>query len=153
MILLLGGDSIPAPNKVIAAVGAFLESFSQVASINGGLQEEISPVPPRWCKPSVGKWKINWNVAINKSTMKMGIGVVIRDEEGSMVAASARTIPYILDPPSAEAMGAWAAVLLGRDVGGTTIILEGDSIIGSGVSIVKRGFKQRVYAWPSTTGH
>jgi len=53
-----------------------------------------------------------------------------------------RVVPYILDPPSAEAMGAWAAVLLGRDVGGTTIILEGDSIIGSGVSIVKRGFKQ-----------
>jgi hypothetical protein len=99
-----------------------------VVCVSGRTIEVTRHVPPRWCKPPVGKWKINWDASINKMTRKTGIRVVIRDEEGRVVAASARTIPYILDPSSTKAMGAWVAVLLGREVRSTSITLEGDSL-------------------------
>lgn len=53
---------------------------------------------------------------------------MIRDAEGRVVAAQAKFFPYIIDPHSAEAVSAWYAVQLGREVGGESIILEGDSL-------------------------
>lgn len=57
----------------------------------------------------------------------MSVGVVIRDDLGRVVAAQSKVIPLITDPTSAEAVAAWHAVLLGREVGGVRLLLEGDS--------------------------
>jgi hypothetical protein len=37
-----------------------------------------------WKKPPGGLWKINCDAAINKDTMRMGVGIVIRDEGGRL---------------------------------------------------------------------
>jgi hypothetical protein len=48
----------------------------------------------------------------------MGVGVIIRDDKGSVVAAQSKVIPFIFDSTSAEVLAAWHAVLLAREVGG-----------------------------------
>jgi hypothetical protein len=59
----------------------------------------------------------------------MGVGVVIRDGNGRVLAAKAKAYPYIADPATGEALGAWNAVLLGCQLNLADVILEGDSAI------------------------
>lgn len=80
-------------------------------------------------KPPVGVWKINWDAAISKETDRMGVGVVIRDATGRVLAARTKVILYITDPAAAEALAAWDAVVLAREMGGRWILLEGDSSV------------------------
>jgi ribonuclease HI len=58
----------------------------------------------------------------------MGMGIVIRNDVGNVVAAKAKYLPYLINPQTAEAMAAWYAFQFGRDMGGSFIILEGDSL-------------------------
>jgi hypothetical protein len=51
--------------------------------------------------------KVNWDIAIARESQQMGIGVVIRDEARQCVATMAMVIPHVLDPTTAEALGAW----------------------------------------------
>lgn len=68
--------------------------------------------PSTWSKPHEGVWKINWDAAISKETERMGVGVVIRDDIGRVLAARMKVILYITDPAAAEALAAWEAVVL-----------------------------------------
>jgi hypothetical protein len=49
--------------------------------------EESPILPPRWTKPPDDKWKINVDVAVDQVAMKMGVGIVIKNAEGRVVAA------------------------------------------------------------------
>jgi ribonuclease HI len=59
----------------------------------------------------------------------MGVGVVIRDATGRVLAARTKVTPHITEPASAEALAVWEAVVLAREVGGSRILLEGDSSV------------------------
>jgi hypothetical protein len=56
----------------------------------------------RWSPPSTGWLKCNWDAALHKEGKRMGVGVLIRDAQGNVVAALAKTIPCI----TAAEMGA-----------------------------------------------
>jgi hypothetical protein len=86
------------------------------------------PRVPCWQKPSTGVVKINWDAAISMSEEMMGVGIVARDTTGSVVGAFCCTRPQILDPTTAEAVGAWQAVLFAKRLGVEHAIFEGDSL-------------------------
>ncbi|XP_062155184.1 uncharacterized protein LOC133863239 [Alnus glutinosa] len=58
----------------------------------------------------------------------IGLGVVIRDNGGVLVAALVQTVPHITDPTHAEAMAAWKAVSFCSDLGLRRATFEGDSL-------------------------
>lgn len=41
----------------------------------------------KWTTPPVGWYKANWNVALDKHIGWVGIGVVVRDSKGMIIAA------------------------------------------------------------------
>lgn len=57
------------------------------------------------------------DTAVDQAGMNMGVGIVIRDAEGGIVAARAHQIPFIVDPLMAKAIAAWHAITFGREVG------------------------------------
>lgn len=59
----------------------------------------------------------------------MGVGVVIRDATGRVLAARTMVILYITDPTAVEALAAWDVVVLAQEVGGSRILLEGNSSV------------------------
>jgi ribonuclease HI len=69
------------------------------------------------------------DASINKEGLKMGVGILIRNEDGGIVAARALQIPFVVDPLQAEALASWYGVSFGREMGGTKVILEGDSLV------------------------
>lgn len=87
--------------------------------------EESPMLPPRWTKPPDDKWKTNVDAAVDQVAMKMGVGIVIRNAEGRVVAARAQQIPYIVDPLLAEAIAAWHAIYFGKNVGASKVIWKG----------------------------
>jgi ribonuclease HI/exonuclease III len=82
----------------------------------------------KWSNPPNGIFKVNWDAALLKDHSGIGIGAIIRDEFGSVIAALSRTVNARMDPVTAEATAALHAVELCRDVGVQDLILEGDSL-------------------------
>jgi hypothetical protein len=94
-----------------------LHGFTNATMDEGPNQRAASAIPHLWHKPPTGSWKINWDAAISKEMKKMGVGVVIWDVDGRVVAAQTKVVPYITDPLAAESLATWYAVLLGIDRG------------------------------------
>lgn len=59
----------------------------------------------------------------------MGIGVVVRDHEGSVLAALSKRLPLLLGPLEAEAKAMHEAVSYAKDIGLQDVIFEIDSTI------------------------
>jgi ribonuclease HI len=105
--------------------------------------EEMANIPSNWRAPRAGWLKANWDAALNNTSRKMGIGVVVRNESGEVVAALAKVIPFVEDPTAAEAIAAWHAVNLCVDRGFHQVVLERDS------QIVVSALNQTSPSWSS----
>jgi hypothetical protein len=63
----------------------------------------------RWSPPPAGFFKTSWDAATARSQNITGVGAIIRDENGLVIAALSRTIHANLDPQTAEATTALQA--------------------------------------------
>jgi hypothetical protein len=90
--------------------------------------EEMANIPSNWRAPRAGWLKANWDAALNNTSRKMGIGVVVRNESGEVVAALAKVIPFVEDPTAAEAIAAWHAVNLCVDRGFHQVASVGEGL-------------------------
>jgi N6-adenosine-specific RNA methylase IME4 len=50
--------------------------------------------------------KVNWSVAVDKTKKKMGIGVIIRNSKGEVLATLGEPKDHIIAPDVVEAMTA-----------------------------------------------
>jgi hypothetical protein len=103
-----------------------------------GSKEEVENEPittdtsqPKWCPPRFGRYKSNWDVALDPRNHYMGVGVVVRDYGGAITAALSRRMGGCLEPVHAESMGAVMAAEFCRDLGLQDIVLEGDSLLAA----------------------
>lgn len=69
----------------------------------------------------------NVDAAVFSNLGATGIGVIIRDHDGSVIAAMSKHLPLPLGPLEAEAKAIYEAVLFAWEVGIRDIILETDS--------------------------
>jgi hypothetical protein len=76
----------------------------------------------------MGFVKINWDAALDKKKKLMGVGVVVRNSIGGVLAMQCSTRPYINDPTVAEAIAFWTVASLRQQLGFKETIFEGDSL-------------------------
>jgi len=124
---LVHGGGITGPKQVVTQARTALHLFSEVQGDAMVYSPAHRIVIQMWMKPSPG-W-VNWDVAVSSTEKTMGVGVVVRDAEGSFMAGLTASLPYVRDPLIAEMVAARGAVELGREMGCQRIILEGDSLI------------------------
>ena len=96
----------------------------------------FEPPPPKipfpapvikWQPPRYNLFKANYDGAVFKETNEAGIGVIIRDREGKVMASLVQKVQY---PQSVESIEAWAAkraVQFVTEVGIPEAEFEGDS--------------------------
>jgi hypothetical protein len=65
---------------------------------------------------------MNWDAALCSSTKMVGVGVVLRDEFGTIRAALVSALPYISDPTVAEATTLWKVVRFCSDIGYNQVV-------------------------------
>ncbi|CAL8160733.1 unnamed protein product [Prunus armeniaca] len=77
--------------------------------------------------PPVGKYKLNVTAAYIPETSVGGIGVVIRNDKGEVVAAMALPLATATSPKYAEIMALHFKMNFARDAGSSSNLIESDS--------------------------
>lgn len=80
-----------------------------------------------WLPPSNGCFKVNVDAAIRSSNQTTGLGVVIRDSEGIVVAAAVQRIPYKGTVACIEAKVVNLAIQVAQNAKLLPMIIESDS--------------------------
>ena len=73
-----------------------------------------------------GLYKVNYDGAIFVEQARAGIGVVIKNEDGAVMALMAQQLPLPTTVAQVEALAARRALDFALDLGFTRVILEGD---------------------------
>ena len=81
----------------------------------------------RWKPPDRDCYKVNYNRAIFEQQGKAGLGVVIRNSNGEVVASMSQLVQLPTTVSQVEAMSARKATEFALEIGFDKIILEGDS--------------------------
>ncbi|XP_062163729.1 uncharacterized protein LOC133870586 [Alnus glutinosa] len=81
-----------------------------------------------WKPPEVGLWKVNWDASVNVNDGVIGLGCVIRNDEGLVMGAKCCVYKVQADSLLAKAMAALFAVDFCLDMGLANIVCEGDSL-------------------------
>ena len=74
-------------------------------------------------------FKINFDGAVFTEENCSGMGVIVQDREGLVIAVMSEKIPQLLKPIEIEAMAAIRAFEFAREVGISEAILERDSLL------------------------
>ena len=81
----------------------------------------------RWTPPDDEYYKINFDGALFQADNCAGIGVVIRNGDGQVMASLSQQIPLPSTVIEVEALAACRALILEQEIGFTRVVLEGDS--------------------------
>ncbi|XP_074303828.1 uncharacterized protein LOC141638324 [Silene latifolia] len=110
------------------------------------LQASSQEIPPsgtnlvgchqNWKAPPIGSWKVNVDAAMFEG-VGSGMGVVIRDHEGSVVRAAVQHVRQKWNVDVIEAKAAALGLSLAYQMGVQSVILESDSL--QIISILKSG--------------
>lgn len=91
------------------------------------ISSAVSPVV-RWIKPPFGYLKIHVVGAWCEDSRMGGVGIFIRDDKGSFVAASAIRFRFVFSPLQAEALAAWEGLSLAMERGFNDFLFECDCL-------------------------
>ena len=80
-----------------------------------------------WSAPAPNSYKINYDGALAVADNKSGIGIVVRDCHGEVIASLIQQLDQAYQPVEVEAMAASKAVEFGSELGLHGAIIEGDS--------------------------
>ena len=105
--------------QIAATAREFTAEFAQ--SITSPLLPRVTATPPqtRWRPPHLGLVKINCDGATFKEQNKSGVGVVIRDGNGLILASLAKQIPQLYTALEVETMAAATALSFAAQLGFT----------------------------------
>ena len=106
-----------------------LAEFAQTITMPQFPRVTATPSQTRWHPPSQGLVKINCDGATCKDQNKLGIGVVIRDENGLVLASLDKLLPLLYTTLEIEAMATSTALSFATHMGFHSGILESDSLV------------------------
>ena len=82
----------------------------------------------RWKPPDFGFYKINFDGAVFGDQVSAGIGVVIRDWEGQIIAALSQKVRFPGFVDLVEALAACRAISFAKELSIHQLVIEGDSL-------------------------
>ena len=118
------GSPRQSSNEILHKARTVMEDF-QVAHF--ACPHSTDPSDTRWVPPSNPWFKVNTDAAIFKNLGTEGIGTVIRDHAGTVIAALSQHLHLPLGTLEAEAKAMDVAVSFAWDVGVQEVIFETDS--------------------------
>nr|XP_023916941.1 uncharacterized protein LOC112028476 [Quercus suber] len=82
----------------------------------------------KWKPPGAGLFKINFDGAVFEDRSLAGLGIVIRDESGLIIAALSQKIPLPRSVDMVEALDARQALIFAQEISIFKAEVEGDSL-------------------------
>jgi hypothetical protein len=118
-----------SPKALLRAAQDQHKIFTMVAKPHG--RQVVGPskmLATPWQKPPEGLIKVNWDEAVDGGRKVIGMGAIVRDSDGTVLAMMCDTMLFVQDPVLAEALAARRAIELCLLLGIRKIILEGDAL-------------------------
>ena len=112
-------------NQVGSKAKCYLEEFNR-ENDHSNAHPQAAP-ETRWLPPKILRYKINYDGAVFKETNEAGIGVIVRDFQGLVMASLTQKVLFPLSVPSIEAWAVKRAVQFALELGITEAEFEGDS--------------------------
>lgn len=94
-----------------------------MAHMNGNTDRRLV----KWEKPPELAMNTNWDAAIDAHHRRVGVGVVIRDSNGEMLACLCSKFDHTKNPIIVEALALRRAAILCAELGFSDVILQWDS--------------------------
>ncbi|XP_041027032.1 uncharacterized protein LOC121267250 [Juglans microcarpa x Juglans regia] len=116
------------PNQVVLVANQNLRMMKDLEMQKNGSSARSNSNIIIWQPPPILFYKVNWDAAVDKIRAKIGIGIVVRDCEGRIIATMRRKQSLLPLHSLAEAYGALLAVDFALDLGLTKTIFERDSL-------------------------
>ena len=88
----------------------------------------VHPEPVCWVPPSPGQYKVNSNGAVFASLRKVGLGVMIRDSNGKVIAALSSPMVGPLGALETEAKAMEVGLRFALDIGIRDVVVECDAL-------------------------
>lgn len=109
--------------QAVTAMTAYAEANVKVQSAH---VHNVEPLP-KWIFLQQGWVKLNWDAALCPNRGTVGMGAVIRNWQGRVLAVRCLSHDGFLEPMAAEAWARGQALQFGKEMGFTHLILEGDA--------------------------
>uniref|UniRef100_A0A2N9HZ83 RNase H type-1 domain-containing protein n=1 Tax=Fagus sylvatica TaxID=28930 RepID=A0A2N9HZ83_FAGSY len=114
-------------NQVGPKAKCYLEEYLN-ATDQRKPQAQSAPVA-RWMPPRMLRYKVNYDGAVFKDTNEAGIGIIVRDSSGLVMASLVQKVLFPHSIPSIEAWAAKRSIQFALEIGLPEAEFEGDSQI------------------------
>jgi ribonuclease HI len=105
-----------------------VEEYKQANEKTRGATGDSTRTPVEaWRAPPVGWCKVNCDAGFSKASGRMGMGIVVRDSEGNVLAARSLSRVGLLESIMGETVASYHAALLCKELALTHVILESDA--------------------------
>ena len=115
-------ETVPPTFKCKFSILSIIANASKVVSSPGVASEG------KWTRPSPRQVKVNVDASFHADLCAGAIGVVMRDYQGSFIAATSKFIPHVASATMAEALAMKERLRLAITMGCNNIIAESDSL-------------------------
>ncbi|KAK9985942.1 hypothetical protein SO802_030893 [Lithocarpus litseifolius] len=116
------------PGRVVVRSALMLLDEYQTANESPKVGQKSTHATVRWSPPQQECYKVNVDGAVFTRRRQTGIGVVIRDSAGEVVAALCKRLAVPLGALETEAKAMESGVRFAAEVGIRDVIFEGDSL-------------------------
>ena len=82
-----------------------------------------------WRPPTGSVYKLNFDVAIFDGTRSLGVGVIVRNSLGEVMASLSARGPTVANSEEAEALACRKVVEFAMDAGFMDLVIEGDNAV------------------------
>ncbi|KAK3211194.1 hypothetical protein Dsin_015900 [Dipteronia sinensis] len=81
-----------------------------------------------WKPPDSGSFKINCDADVDASRHRIGIGIVIRDDSGFVMASCSQRVVATFDAQVAETLAIYRGIIFGKDCCLAPCVIESDAV-------------------------
>ncbi|XP_041004003.1 uncharacterized protein LOC121249357 [Juglans microcarpa x Juglans regia] len=121
-------NRLECPNRLMLSVKTIVKDQAVQTLGNSDRQEQVRGADTlSWEKPDCRYVKINWDASLDQKRKKMGVGIIIRDETGKVLATMCDQKGYVEKAVIAECQALRTTVELCSDLQLQKVEFEGDA--------------------------
>ena len=111
----------------VAAAEALVQSYRRIQMPKMSESPPSSPaIQQKWSYPTEGWFKVNIDAAVKMEQQRTGLGIVIRNSEGKVMAAAMKPTKFIGNVDFADAEATRFGLEIAKNVGCFPLIMESD---------------------------